>query len=40
MLRHRPERTVDSLLAAEIVRTLPGAAIWSPSNTAGANDHG
>lgn len=34
-----PERTVDSLLAAELVLALPDALIWSPSNTAGMWDH-
>ena len=34
-----PERTVDSLLAAEVILALPEALIWSPSNTAGMWDH-
>jgi len=37
--RFIPERTVDSLLAIEIVRRDPYALIWSPTNSHGAIDH-
>jgi hypothetical protein len=38
--RYIPERTIDSMLAIEVVRHDPYALIWSPTNTAGAIDHG
>jgi hypothetical protein len=34
-----PERTVDSLLAYELVHAVPTGVIWSPSNTRGQWDH-
>lgn len=34
-----PERTVDSLLAYELLRAFPSAILWSPTNTAGSLDH-
>lgn len=34
-----PERTVDSLLAAEWIRNDPNALIWSPTNHSGSPDH-
>lgn len=34
-----PERTVDSLFAAEVALFLPTSLIWSPSNTRGQLDH-
>jgi hypothetical protein len=34
-----PERTVDSLLAYELLRGFPAAILWSPTNTAGSLDH-
>ncbi|MEC5169453.1 hypothetical protein RCH11_001926 [Glaciihabitans sp. GrIS 2.15] len=34
-----PERTVDSLLAYELLRAFPRAILWSPTNTAGSLDH-
>lgn len=39
MARYIPERTVDSLLASELIRHDPYTLIWSPSNTAGSADH-
>jgi len=34
-----PERTIDSLLAFELVQAVPTGVIWSPSNTRGQWDH-
>lgn len=34
-----PDRTVDSLFAAEVALFLPSSLIWSPSNTRGQLDH-
>jgi hypothetical protein len=34
-----PERTVDSLLAYELLRAFPTAILWSPTNTARSLDH-
>ncbi len=34
-----PERTVDSLLAFELLHAIPTAIIWSPTNTIGSLDH-
>lgn len=34
-----PERTVDSLLAAEVVRHDPFSLIWSPTQSKGSVDH-
>lgn len=34
-----PERTVDSLLAFELIHARPRAIIWSPTNAAGSLDH-
>lgn len=39
MKRLIPERTVDSLLAAEVVRHDPYSLIWSPTNTTDSWDH-
>jgi len=37
--RFVPERTVDSLLAIEIVRSNPDTLIWSPTNHEDSADH-
>ncbi|MGO1200848.1 MAG: hypothetical protein ACTMKY_13220, partial [Dermabacteraceae bacterium] len=34
-----PERTIDSLFAAEVVRDDPYSLIWSPTQYAGSPDH-
>lgn len=34
-----PERTIDSLLAFELLHAIPTGIIWSPSNTRGQWDH-
>lgn len=34
-----PERTVDSLLAYELLRAFPAAILWSPTNTKKSLDH-
>lgn len=34
-----PERTIDSLFAAEAIAHVPATLIWSPSNTANSWDH-
>lgn len=34
-----PERTVDSLLAHELLRAFPTAVLWSPTNTRNSLDH-
>jgi hypothetical protein len=34
-----PERTVDSLLAYELLTAFPTAILWSPTNTKGSLDH-
>lgn len=34
-----PERTIDSLLAYELIRAVPDGIIWSPTNTRGSWDH-
>lgn len=39
MTRTLPERTVDSMVAIEVVRLQPYAIVWSPTNTAGQIDH-
>jgi hypothetical protein len=39
VVRYIPERTVDSLFAAEWIRAQPNAMIWSPSQTLGSADH-
>lgn len=39
MARYIPERTVDSLVAIEIVRQDPFALVWSPSNSRHSFDH-
>lgn len=34
-----PERTVDSILAYELIRALPTAVLWSPTNVKDSFDH-
>jgi hypothetical protein len=38
-VRWFPERTVDSMLAIEVVQFIPEALVWSPTNTSGSVDH-
>jgi hypothetical protein len=37
--RSLPERTVDAYLAMSVADRFPDAALWDPTNTAGAWDH-
>lgn len=37
--RYVPERTVDSLLAIELIRSDPNTLLWSPTNYASSPDH-
>lgn len=39
MARTLPERTVDSMVAIEVVRLQPYAIVWSPTNTRSQIDH-